>query len=220
MAVTKIEQTRSMLQKLMDDGQILANGRLPPERALCEQLAVSRSTLRSVLYLLEAEGKLWRRVGSGTYTGKKPANIRNGFIAIAEETSPSELIGLRLILEPQVARLAALNASQSEIAQMNHCVQKAKDAVNSESYEIWDSAFHNCIASATHNNLISEAFKSMSEIRKIPSWSRLRDRILTDGAQSVWSAQHEDLVNAIENRDGALAEALAKQHVLDLRAKL
>lgn len=103
----------------------MPSGKLPPERDLCEQIGVSRSTLRSALNLLEAEGKIWRRVGSGTYTGSTPPKELQGLPAISDATSPGELMELRLMIEPGIARLAALRATRSEIEYLKHCVAGA-----------------------------------------------------------------------------------------------
>jgi DNA-binding transcriptional MocR family regulator len=70
--MSKVESAKTALEQLLEGGELLANGRLPPERDLCAQFSVSRNTLRTALDLLEAQGKIWRRVGSGTYAGNAP----------------------------------------------------------------------------------------------------------------------------------------------------
>jgi GntR family transcriptional regulator len=55
---------------------------LPPERELAEELQVSRITLRKALDLLEAEGLLLRRQGSGTFVNprvEQPLTTLTGF---------------------------------------------------------------------------------------------------------------------------------------------
>ena len=118
---------------MLEGGELLANGRLPPERDLCAQFGVSRNTLRTALDLLEAQGKIWRRVGSGTYAGNAPPMDLQGLVAISETTSPIELMELRLILEPAITRLAALRATPAEIDYLQHCAKKTYGASDSES---------------------------------------------------------------------------------------
>jgi DNA-binding FadR family transcriptional regulator len=100
--MSKVESARTALEQLLEGGELLANRRLPPERDLCAQFGVSRNTLRTALDLLEAQGKIWRRVGSGTYAGNAPPMDLQGLVAISETTSPIELMELRLILEPAI----------------------------------------------------------------------------------------------------------------------
>ena len=131
--MSKVESARTALEQLLEGGELLANGRLPPERDLCAQFGVSRNTLRTALDLLEAQGKIWRRVGSGTYAGNAPPMDLQGLVAISETTSPIELMELRLILEPAITRLAALRATPTEIDYLQHCAKKTYGASDSES---------------------------------------------------------------------------------------
>jgi gamma-glutamyltranspeptidase len=124
-AVSKVDRARAALDRMLEESNLMPSGKLPPERDLCEQIGVSRSTLRSALNLLEAEGKIWRRVGSGTYTGSTPPKELQGLPAISDATSPGELMELRLMIEPGIARLAALRATRSEIEYLKHCVAGA-----------------------------------------------------------------------------------------------
>lgn len=219
-AMSKVAAARIALDKLIKQGDLLPGGRLPPERDLCERIGVSRSTLRTVLDHLEAEGKIWRRIGSGTYAGNMPPKELRGLLAISEATSPIELMELRLMIEPEIARLAALRATRSEIDYLWHCVKKSFAATDSQSYELWDAALHNAVASATHNQLVISTFKSINELRQMTMWGQIRDRIVADGAQRYWCEQHQAFVEAIADRDGERASHLARKHVEDVSSKI
>ena len=218
--MSKVESARTALEQLLEGGELLANGRLPPERDLCAQFGVSRNTLRTALDLLEAQGKIWRRVGSGTYAGNAPPMDLPGLVAISETTSPIELMELRLILEPAITRLAALRATPAEIDYLQHCAKKTYSASDSESYELWDAALHNAVAAATHNSLLILTVKSINQLRQMTLWGHLHDRIVADGAQRYWSSQHKAFVDAIAERDGERAERLARKHVEDVLSKI
>jgi DNA-binding FadR family transcriptional regulator len=218
--MSKVAAARTALHQMIKRGDFSPSGRFPPERELCEQLGISRSTLRTALDHLEAEGRIWRRVGSGTFAGTSPPKELQGLLAISNATNPMELMELRLMIEPDIARLAALRATGSEIEYLRHCVKKTFAAPDSQSYELWDAALHNAVATATHNQLIISTFKSINELRQMTTWGQVRDGIVANGFQKYWCEQHREFVEAIADRDGELAERLARKHVEDVFAKM
>ncbi len=210
----KLEQAEAALMRLVESGRFGPGGRLPPERELCGQLGISRSTLRKALDLLEARGKIWRHVGRGTFVGSRPKKPAAGLMDIGLATNPMELMELRLMLEPQVARIAAVRASPDEIAYMLHCVRKCELAADSGTYELWDGTLHNAVAEATHNSLLVSVLHSANELRKLTAWGRLRDAIVSPRDRLLhWSRQHRAFVEAIAERNPERAERLARVHV-------
>lgn len=65
------------LTKWIASARYPMHGRLPPERELAGLLAMPRAKLREALKLLEEEGRIWRRVGMGTFVGGRPRSIRS-----------------------------------------------------------------------------------------------------------------------------------------------
>src|SRR5262249_47388564 len=127
------------------------NSRLPPERELSVMLSLSRSALREGLEVLEAEGRIWRHVGQGTFVGTRPAPEPATLSLISARTSPSEVLETRLLVEPLLARLAALRASEAEIAQMQRLLEKSEAARDAKTWELWDGRLHRAVAEAAHN---------------------------------------------------------------------
>lgn len=215
--IMKVERAEAELLRMVESGRFGATGRLPPERELCAQLGISRSTLRRVLDILEAKGKIWRHVGRGTFAGSRPVEAIRGLVAIGEATSPAELMELRLMIEPQIARLAAIRATRAEIAYMQHCIKKSEAAADSKTYELWDGMLHHSIAKATHNALIVSVFEAANQLRHLTTWGRLRDRIVAPRERMLhWCRQHRAFVDAIANRDAGQAEHLARLHIEDV----
>ncbi|MEC5293853.1 FCD domain-containing protein [Aurantimonas sp. C2-6-R+9] len=213
----KLQQVQSELARMVEEGPFRSGHRLPPERELSVQFSVSRSTLRKALDHLEARGLIYRHVGRGTFFGRPGANRSAGLLEIGERTSPSELMELRLMIEPQIARLAAVRASPAEIAYMRHCVAKSMTVEEPEAYELWDSTLHRAIAEASHNTLVLAVFESANELRKLTVWGRLRAGLVTPRKNLLfWCEQHRGFVEAIAARDPGLAEQLARVHVEDL----
>ena len=77
--------------------------RLPAERQLAETFNVSRGTIREALRRLEELGMVTREIGSGTFVTYREFAEQ---AAIADVTSPLELIDVRFGIEPQMVRLA------------------------------------------------------------------------------------------------------------------
>jgi GntR family transcriptional repressor for pyruvate dehydrogenase complex len=96
-------------------GQFQTGDKLPPERELAEQFQVSRVAVRESLRVLENAGFLTIRQGAtgGTFvTDLTFENLSNAFIDLflAEKISIPELVHVRVLVEPEMARLAALQA--------------------------------------------------------------------------------------------------------------
>src|SRR5215203_6532918 len=97
---------------------VTVDTRLPPERRLVEMLGLNRPALRKALAVLESEGQIWRHVGKGTFVGSRPTIAQGDMSAIARKTNPGEVMRTRILLEPEVAAMAALNATPAHVAEM------------------------------------------------------------------------------------------------------
>src|SRR5262247_1853966 len=149
------DQTLSKLRQLIANGTLGAGGRIPPERTLANEMGVGRRSLRRALEVLEQEGQITRHQGRGTFVQGKPGTppvvaavrARDSDIAVAgamaaipfdrilEFTNPLEVIEVRLAVEPVIARLAALRASQADIRRLHGLVAETKDASDPLVYE-------------------------------------------------------------------------------------
>ena len=66
--------------------------------------------------MLEKDGHIWRHVGKGTFVGSGPIEETIGISEIAGRTNPADVMRARLIIEPEIAREAALHATLADIA--------------------------------------------------------------------------------------------------------
>ena len=96
-------------------GRYAAGQRLPPERRLASHFSASRATIREALRQLTDQQLVERRLGSGTFVTYRQAVEEH---EIAEETSPLQLIEVRMAIEPQIARLAVLHASNRDLERL------------------------------------------------------------------------------------------------------
>lgn len=178
-----------------------ANTRLPPERELSEQLGISRGDLRKALAVLEGEGHLWRHVGKGTFVGARPHEEMISFGDVETRTNPAEVMRTRLLVEPMIAREAALNATSADVMAMRRCVHNTRTADTWRQYETFDNQLHRLIAEATQNRLLLALFDALNQVRRTVVWGRLRTNQSRPPENHHSFAEHDLIVAAIADRD-------------------
>jgi GntR family transcriptional regulator len=70
------DQVKAHLKERIVDGEF-ADGRIPPETELADELGVSRTTVRDALSRLEQEGVIWRKQGAGTFVNQPGLQIKS-----------------------------------------------------------------------------------------------------------------------------------------------
>jgi len=208
------------LDEMLRENRFQPQSRLPPERELARQLAVSRMSLRAGLERLEADGRIWRHVGQGTFVGPRPEMPPKKLSFITANTSPAEVLEARLAIEPQIARMAAHRASGLQISDMMILVQKGRAAGDPATWESWDGQFHRALCLATGNRLLLSIFDSFNAMRRQKTWSRLRQAVLTQERRRHYAEQHQKIMEAVSSRDAARAELAMRAHVEDVTRSL
>ncbi len=201
------------LNKMISNGQFPEQSKLPPERDLAQKLNATRANVRKALAVMEAEGKIWRHVGRGTFVGRPPVGNNTPFPSIARSTSPMEVMETRLVVEPRLAGFAAIRATPAEIAQMYRCVEKSELATETTTYELWDATLHRLIAEAAHNYLLLSVLNLVNTMRQDKLWGRLKKSVVTQQKMVEYSIQHRVCIEAIENRLAAEAEHAMTTHL-------
>lgn len=213
---------RDNIIERLRSGQLRAGDRLPTERAFCEQFAISRTTVRKVLQELKERGLITQTVGSGTYVTEQAAQSVAAMAADvpSSQISPAVLMEARLALEPAIVEMVIGNATAADFEQMESCCAKAEAAASNEEFELWDGLLHELIAQAAHNAFVANVFKQMNQARAQGEWGMLKQRSLTPERRLAYQKEHRALVQAIKNRDPALARQLAAEHLLHVRRNL
>lgn len=195
-----------------------AGTRLPPERELAARLTVSRSELRKALLVLEVEGRLRREVGRGTVvldpSGARGAALGEGFLhTLAARTGPHEAMIARLVLEPELARMAALHATPLQITKARVLSDNMRGAASWAEYETQDAAFHDLIAEAAGNPLLHEMHRVLNYVRQKVVWRHLT--LPTDRPPADYHSlrEHDALVQTLESRDRAGAKEAMRAHL-------
>jgi DNA-binding GntR family transcriptional regulator len=173
------------------------------ERALGEQLGVSRTPVREAISRLEQEGLV--------------VNIarRGAFVVRKNKDEILDIVDVWAALESMAARLATSRASDEEISQLrnNFSTFDGDDArAHIDEYSDTNIEFHQTIIRLGHSELITQmANQLLFHMRAIrASTIKDRDRV----AQSVMD--HSRIIEAIEERDAYHAEQLVRDHALEL----
>lgn len=205
------------LRHWLSSEEMPESGRLPPERALAEQFHVTRAELRKALAVLESEGRLRRHVGRGTFLASGRGVSRSRIDELAEGTTPRDAMQARLVVEPELARLAALNATTAQIAEMRTICAQLRRVSTWREYEAIDARFHTLIAEASGSRLLVEIHHIINGVRRKVVWGHLNIRPVGPSADYHSFNEHDAIVEAIANRDrrGA-AEAMRQHHTATL----
>ncbi len=173
------------------------------ERALGEQLGVSRTPVREAISRLEQEGIV--------------ENIarRGAFVVRKSKLEILDIVDVWAALESMAARLATARATDEEIAELRRnftSFDGAEARAHIDEYSDTNIEFHQTIIRLGHSELLEQMadqlFFHMRAIRA--STIRDRDRV----AQSVMD--HTRIIEAIEERDATHAEQLVRDHALEL----
>jgi DNA-binding FadR family transcriptional regulator len=204
-----LERLRAMLRDIPATG----DNRIPTERQLAKNLGISRRSVRRALEVLESEGLVWRKQGSGTFAGPRPDTLAE---PEALDANFTEVMEVRLRLEPQLAQLAALRASGADIARMRDILGRLEATEDADGRELWDSAFHREIARASGNRFFLMIFDSMDRARHDDTWRALRERARSRANLEQTTRQHRELVDAIAAHDPVRAGAAMRTHLMTL----
>ncbi len=195
------------------NGTWKAGDRIPPERELCQQLGIARTSLREALKAMELIGMLDSRVGDGTFVCPRSEFLSRPLLWAFTGTDHAELRDImeaREFLERDLAGLAAERATGSEIRAIAQTVETMrKNVAMGESILMADMEFHLAIADAAHNEVLRNAVQLLRNLMK--QWLVLK--LLIPQVPARVLKQHEVIYQAIKNRDGAAAREAMWTHL-------
>jgi GntR family transcriptional regulator, uxu operon transcriptional repressor len=220
-AARVLQLAELILARSADSGP-RAGTRLPTERQLSIDLGVTRSSVRTALALLEAQGRISREVGRGTFLRALPQPIsaaardadgEAGQVRAAKTASadfaPADVMTIRRLLEPPAMVLVVAWATASDLEEMDRCLALGDRAATYEEFERCDLALHRCIMAASHSPLLSALYGAIESARHGQVWGDLKRRSASPERRSQYQADHRAIVVALRSRDsGAAVEAM------------
>ena len=226
-AVTRIaDAVAHDLEQRILEGSLRPGDRLPSERNLALELAVSRPTLREAIQKLVSKGMLETRHGGGTVvTDRLQAPFADPWSDMlqAHPLLQSDMLEFRHMLEGEAATLAAQRATDADLARIGAAyaaLEAAYDGDDMVACVAADVTFHQAIADASHNTLMGHLSASLmrvihghvadnlAHLHAIPKqWGQLR-------------AQHKAIWDALRNREPAGAQQVAREHINFVRLSM
>lgn len=208
-------QIADQLRALIRAGELAAGSRLPAERELAKQLGVSRPSVREALIALEVEGAIEVRTGSGIYVlgpkARKPSNRKS---VDAAEWGPLELMRARELVESEVAALAARHAQKADVQRIAQALQQMRDEVSrGKEPREGDEAFHNAIAQACGNEVLSDTVHGYWQARHGTLFERLGDYFEDQRSWDAALVEHAAVLDAIRARNAGAARSAMQRHL-------
>lgn len=204
------DQTADRLLRMLRTGDAYGPGaRLPGEQQLCALFGVSRTTLREAVRSLAAQGFLEVRRGSGTFVLDRPRDI--GLQSLERvHARLRDLFEIRMMVEPEAARLACLRGSDEEIENIAHWAREVERAIRAgEDFSGPEEQFHLAFMAATHNPLM-EQLVPITHNALHESWDALD---VTGLLAEDTIRDNALLVDFVRRRDGAGAQYAMATHI-------
>jgi GntR family transcriptional repressor for pyruvate dehydrogenase complex len=189
--------------------RLAATGRLPAERVLASELGLTRHRLRRVLAVLRTDGALARPSRPRTAGAPHDETMVRG-------TNPVEVIELRIVLEPALARLAALRASPADIA----LIRRAATTWGEQDAGATDRAFHSAVAAGARNRLAGDFYALLRRVGKDTRLALHASRPLCPKRIQQRDAEHRAIAEAIARRDPDGAEQAMRAHLAAVQRQI
>ena len=213
------ESIVKQIQKLVSTGTLKPGQKLPPERDLAEELGVSRTSIREALRALEMMGYLESRVGVGGGTYIKEMTLSNMISPFSETLLQNdefivELLEVRLVLEIEVVRLAAMRRDKGVVTRLQEAIDDMESQIeNGETGLRADNAFHKVLADGAGNRVLQEFVRMCGHLLEVEREEHLRTR--SDEPRRALN-QHKAILEAVQNQDSEEAQRLMEEHILKI----
>jgi GntR family transcriptional regulator of vanillate catabolism len=209
-AASQTVRAQLALRELILNGELTPGGRIS-ELWVVERLGVSRTPVRSALIRLQEEGLL-EPIPSGGFA-----------VRSFSEAEIGDSIELRGTLEGFAARLAAERGVDTQMLDALHeCVDQIDAALAGDltqekfsTYVEMNARFHRLLAAASQSTVAERQIERVMNLPFASASAFVMVQSIEDDARAMLllaQAQHRAVVEAIENREGARAEALMREH--------
>jgi GntR family transcriptional repressor for pyruvate dehydrogenase complex len=207
--LTLSQKIERKIEEAIREKKLLPGQKLPSEKELCAQFAVSRTALREALRRLSARGLIDIRKGSGIYiTELKIEDAINSLHLFYDLRFNSDLIlkiiEVRRLFEPEIARLAARNRTEDDIKTLRNN-QLELEKCNSDNTQLevdLINRFHMNLSNSTGNPIVIISMEPVYSL--LP---RMRNLIYgnIEGEKEYTLMYQSELIKALELKDSVKA---------------
>ena len=210
------EEVAAQLKQSIVSGHFKPGEKLPPERDLAEEFQVSRVAIREALRKLEHAGFIVTRQGAtgGAYvTVLNFEYLVNAFLDLflSEKISIPELHHVRLLIEPEVARLAASNITPEHAQQLKEALDIEELPITSLSVDVdRKQRVHFVLAEMCGNRFFEALMRSLLGLTK-----KVVEAVNPDPDYVHPKGMHRSVVEAVVAGNAEAAAEAMKKHTID-----
>lgn len=206
------EQTADKIMQHIIDNNLKPGDKIPNETELGEIIGVGRSTVREAVRTLVSRNILKIRRGAGTYICDN-TGVSDDPLGLAFQKDKYKLamdmLQVRIILEPEIAAIAASTATQQDIEKITNLCNIVEQKINQNIDHMPDDiAFHQAIATCTNNIIITKLIPIINS--SVALFGSLTSRQLK--TETIHT--HREIANAIAAHDSVNAKYAMTMHLL------
>ncbi len=215
------DEVADQLKRSILLGYFKAGDKLPSERDLAEQFKVSRIAIRESLRALENKGFIETRQGAtgGTFVTELTfEHLSNAFVDLfmAEKLSIPELVQMRVLLEPEIARLAALHKGAESAGRLKEALEREDLPIRSFAEDLEIKTMVHIILAEMCGNRFFEALE-----RSLMALTRQAIQAVEPETPFLHPAgMHDEVVEAVLAGDPDLAWQAMKRHAMEFGESL
>lgn len=217
------EIAKDILEKITS-GSLTVGERLPSERELCTQYAVSRAVVREALTQLKADGLIAARAGSGAYVTKQDSTNAFRFqkFSVSNRASLEEAMELLIPIEVAATRIAARHRTDEDLKKIKRALIGMEYAIASDQLGVEeDYLFHKAIVDSTHNqHFISLCHHLEATAKNIIRQARSNTKKNLTTLQDAVQAEHKAIYHALKEGNESEAAEAAERHLINAAARI
>lgn len=202
---TLSQKIERKIEEAIRQKKLVPGAKLPSEKELCESFAVSRTALREALRRLSARGLIVIRKGSGMIVSEikieDAINSLNLYYDLKFDSNLiTQIIEVRRLFEPEIARLASRNRTDEDIKLMRENIAELTkcDPDNTQLEVDMINRFHMNLSKATGNPIIIISMEPIYSL--LP---RMRNLIYAnvEGEKEYTLRLQQAILDAVEAQD-------------------